>query len=197
MTMILDVGANVGQSARKFREAFPEATIHCFEPVRRVFDELVAHLRQDSRTVCHRIAMGSQAGTATIYLTPHSTTSSMIAPDDSVGSETVPVTTLSDFAEREAIAKVDLLKVDAEGFDLEVLRGAESLLRSERIKFVLVEVGFTPGDQRHVLFDEVRSLLAPFGFKLFGIYDQQVEWSGPRFIRFANVCFGHTSVFAP
>ena len=195
ITTILDVGANVGQSARKFREAFPESTIHCFEPVSHVFDELVANLSQDHRVTCHRTALGSAAGIATIYLTPHSTASSMIASDESTGSETVTVITLDGFAERESITDVDLLKIDAEGFDLEVLRGAERVLASERIKFILVEVGFSPGDHRHVLFDDVRSFLSLFGFKLLGIYDQQVEWSGPRFLRYANVCFCHKSVF--
>src|SRR5262245_13201981 len=45
--IIFDVGANVGQSAQKFREAFPKARICCFEPVRSVFNKLTANTADD------------------------------------------------------------------------------------------------------------------------------------------------------
>jgi hypothetical protein len=106
------------------------------------------------------------------------------------------VMTLDEFAKSERIWQIDLLKIDTEGYDLEVLRGATRLLAEGAIKFVIAEVGFSPGDNRHVLFDDVRSLLIPFGYRLFGIYNQQLERSGPRFIRYTDVCFCHSSVFA-
>jgi hypothetical protein len=59
---------------------------------------------------------------------------------------------------------------------------------------VLAEVGFHPGDDRHVLFDHVRDYLVPFGFSVYGVYDQQLEWSGENRLRYANVCFAHASV---
>jgi len=80
------------------------------------------------------------------------------------------------------------LKVN-EGFDLEVLKGADSLLSSKCVPFVLVEVGFHPGDSRHVLFDEIRDFLMGKSYAVFGIYDQTLEWSGENRLRFANVCF--------
>jgi hypothetical protein len=40
----------------------------------------------------------------------------------------------------------------------------------------------------------VRDFLAPNGFALFGIYDQQPEWSGENRLRYANACFSHRSV---
>ena len=155
----------------------------------------MANVRSDDGILCHHIAFGSKAGASTIFLTRHATTHSLIEPEDSIGSETTTVVTVSAFVERHGIPQIDLLKIDAEGSDLDVPRGAQKLLAVGRIRFVLAEVGFSPGDHRHVLFDEVRSFLTPFGFRLFRIYDQQVEWSGPRFIRFANVCFCHGSVF--
>ena len=105
-----------------------------------MFAELAANTRKDTGIVCHRLAVGSRPGTATIYLTHHSTTSSLIKPEDSVAAEDVEITTLSDFVDREAIATIDLLKVDAEGFDLEVLRGAEALLIDADDALASVEV---------------------------------------------------------
>jgi FkbM family methyltransferase len=110
--------------------------------------------------------------------------------DEVVTTEKVQVATLDDFAAEFLVDdRIDLLKIDAEGFDLEVLRGAEQLLSAGRILFVLVETGFHPGDDRHPLFDAIRDFLAPYDFRLFGIYDQTHEWAGEHSIQFANVMF--------
>ncbi|MCK5492946.1 MAG: FkbM family methyltransferase [Candidatus Omnitrophica bacterium] len=61
--------------------------------------------------------------------------------------------------------------MDTEGFDLEILKGANKMLSLGNIVFVLEEVGFHPEDQRHVLFDDVRSFLLPRGYSVFGFYE--------------------------
>ena len=194
---VFDVGANVGQSARKFRGAFPHARIHCFEPVDGIYRTLKDSFARDPRTHCHRLALGSSAHTGRIYLTDHATTSSLIQPEDARGYEDVEVVTIDAFAAANGIARIDLLKIDAEGFDLEVLKGADGMLSTQRVAFVLVEVGFHPGDERHVLFDSARDLLMARGFHVYGIYDQNLEWSGEPRLRFANACFANAAAFAP
>ena len=109
-------------------------------------------------------------------------------------SESVRVTTVDAFASANAIDRIDLLKVDAEGHDLNVLRGAAAMLDGGRVAFVLAEVGFARAQPPHVLFDDVRDLLAAHRFAVFGIYDQQLEWSGENRLRYANACFCHESV---
>ena len=70
------------------------------------------------------------------------------------------------------------------------MRGADSTLSEGRISFVLTEVTFSRSQAAaHVLFDEVRDFLADRRFAVFGIYDQQPEWSGENRPRYANVCF--------
>lgn len=192
---IFDVGANIGQSANKFREAFPLANIYCFEPVLGNFQELHKSAKGDSYVQCFHMALGSAPGTGKIYLTDHSTTSSLIEPENSLGFEEVQIDTIDSFCAVRGIERIDLLKVDAEGFDLEVLKGAASLLSSASVAFVLAEVGFHPGDTRHVLFDFVREFLMANGFHVYGFYDQNLEWSGESRLRFANVCFANETAF--
>jgi FkbM family methyltransferase len=192
---IFDVGANIGQSARKFRDAFPKANIYCFEPVRDLFQELSRNVRGDSQVRCFQMALGSAPGVGKIYLTDHSTTSSLIEPEESRGVEEVQMDTIDSFCAAHGPERIDLLKVDAEGYDLEVLKGAASLLSSARVAFVLVEVGFHPGDTRHVLFDHVRECLMADGFHVYGFYDQNLEWSGESRLRFANACFANEAAF--
>lgn len=189
ITTVLDIGANNGSSALKFSDAFPGATVHSFEPVASTFEILQANVAGRKEILCHRLAMGSAPGVAQIYLTTHDTMNSLVRPDTVLGEETVRVTTVDEFASAQNIERIDLLKVDAEGFDLEVLRGAEKMMAAGRVAFILAEVGFHPGDARHILFDDVRDYLAPRGFAVFGFYDQQPEWSGENKLRYANACF--------
>lgn len=191
ITTVLDVGANDGGSAIKFAAAFPAANIHSFEPVSATFERLRENTAHLPGVHCHRLAVGAAAGEAPIYLTDHSSTNSLMRPVSVRGEELATVVALDDFTDGAAIDRVDLLKVDTEGFELAVLQGATRLLERGRIRFVLAEVGFHPGDSRHVLFEDVRALLLGHGFAVFGIYDQQLEWSGEPRLRYANACFCH------
>ena len=106
-----------------------------------------------------------------------------MAPNDAAARDS------DDLNKASGISRIDLLKVDAEGFDMEVLRGADRMLSAGRVGAVICEIGFHPCDERFVLFDEVREFLLPRGFSLFGIYDQQPEWSGEKRICYANALF--------
>ena len=192
---IFDVGANIGQSALKFREAFPKSLIYCFEPVSSIFRELKATVSGDSNINCYSLAFSCNPGNGTIYLAQGATQNSFIPMPDTIGTESVSVKTVDNFASENCIERIDLLKIDTEGHDLEVLKGASHMLSGGRTAFVLAEVGFNPMDNRHVLFDDVRSLLMEKGFSLFGIYDQELEWTGEQRIRFANVCFSNEEAF--
>jgi FkbM family methyltransferase len=192
--MILDVGAHIGESALKFNRAFPDATIHSFEPVAHTFELLRQSVSDHPNIHCHQLAMSDQAGTAAIYLTSYSSSSSLVRPDFSAGEEMVQMTTVDDFTTANALPRIDLLKVDAEGFDLNVLRGASKCLEEGQISFVLAEIGFSPERTAHALFDHVRDFLAARRFSVFGIYDQQLEWSGENRLCYANACFCHEKV---
>jgi FkbM family methyltransferase len=187
---ILDVGANTGQSAIRFRAAFPMARIISFEPIAETFKELQ---RRTARlnVECRRLALGRVNGRTTMYLTPISLTNSLVRPDDDElrGTEEVDVGTLDTYVENHHIDSIDLLKIDAEGFDLEVIAGASKILSTGQVRFVIAEVGLHPGDNRHPLFDDVRDALMLHGFRVFGLYDQTLEWSGEPCLRFANAVF--------
>jgi FkbM family methyltransferase len=188
--VILDVGANVGQTAIRLRAAFPSARIISFEPIAATFATLQKRT-QGLGIEVHKLALGSEAKTQTMFLTPFSLTNSLVRPpqDQLLGMEQVEVATLDHFVRENKIERIGLLKIDAEGFDLEVVRGALDTLASGAVRFVLAEVGFHRGDDRHPLFDDVRDALTPFGFRVFGIYKQNLEWTGEPSLLFANALF--------
>lgn len=173
---IFDVGANVGQSAVQFRSAFPEATIHCFEPILASYDQGRAATAGLSDITWHRVAVGNEARTITIYSDGVSQLASLAtegAPD-LTRNLTVPnevtVVRLEDFCRAHGIDRIDLLKTDTEGFDLDVLRGSESLFTSGRIGCVLCEVGFAAADTGHSYFPPIAAYLESLGWRLFHFY---------------------------
>ena len=188
---IFDVGANVGQSALRFAERFPEATIWSFEPFEAAYAELEQATR-GTKVRCFQLAFGAEASTATVPLAAKSDLNSLLvsqATPAEVPRETVRVTTLDAFALEHGVERIDFLKIDTEGFDLAVLQGAEQLLTSRAISLVQVEAGMTGKNLKHVPLEALRLHLEERGYDMFGLYEQTPEWSGKARLRFANVVF--------
>ena len=189
---ILDVGANVGQSALNMLETFPKAEIHCFEPVSPTFAMLQRNL-SGTRCRCIQSAVGNSVGEARISVGRNSLTNSLVNARDGDAFETVPVTTVDAYREERSLSNVDLLKIDVEGFDLNVLEGASRSFSEGRIKFVTVEAGFCFEGTAHVSFQRLRDHLEGHGFSPFGFYHQTPSWSGEHSLMFADVLFAHAS----
>lgn len=187
---IIDVGANDGESAIRFRAMFPHNPIVCFEPIAETFAKLVDNTK-NLGVATLRLALGPEEKTQMMFLTELSVTNSLVKPSDEEirGTQQVDVIPLDKFARGVQVGNIGLLKIDAEGYDLEVIKGATATLSSGRVKFVMAEVGFHPGDNRHPLFDDVRSALMACGLRVFGLYAQRLELTGEPSLRLANAIF--------
>lgn len=190
---IFDVGANVGQSARRFASWFPQATVWAFEPFAEAFEQLQQATRElDTR--CFKLALGSRPEALTVALSPLSVNNSLRNATVDPSGETVEVTTLDAFAATHEIAHIDLLKIDTEGWDLDVLRGADRLLLSSQIAFVQVEAGMNPHNPKHVPLAGLQEHLEARGYTIFGLYGQRPEWSGEARLRFVDAVFCSATV---
>jgi hypothetical protein len=109
------------------------------------------------------------------------------------GVETIRISTLDKFVEEQRINGPIVLKTDTEGFDLEVLKGAQRLLSSSVIEIIICEVGFNKEDHQHSFFVDVFNYLTGFGYRLCEIQDQVVykhpDWGGILSIGYANAWF--------
>jgi hypothetical protein len=82
------------------------------------------------------------------------------------------------------------MKIDTEGYDLHVLRGARGMLADQKIDLVQVEAGISPENVRHVRLEAMKSYLEERDYFLFGFYDQVPEWpTGRPHLRRANAVF--------
>ncbi len=182
---VFDVGANIGQFALHCADHFPKARIIAFEPVGETFRHLLEQTAPHGSIECVNVACGDEIGIVELFLHDRSTMNSL-HPDQNVNShqgqrsERVSVTTIDQYARDHAISKIDLLKVDAEGFDLNVLQGAQEMFSSRRIGGVFVEVTFDPDQPAVSSFHTIAEFLSGHGFKPAGFYNQSVLGGGRR-----------------
>lgn len=197
--VVFDVGANTGQSALTFATQFPDAKIFSFEPIRSTFDRLAEATRKNARISCFHLALGATTEDRQIAVRELSPNNSLHNLSDGDLSryptatrvETVHVQRLDQFVEKHRISHIDLLKIDTEGFDMEVLKGAGELLVQGRVSVLQVEAAMNPQNTKHVPFADFTAMLHPLGFDLFGLYEQTPEWAGEPRLRFCNVVFLH------
>ena len=184
-----DVGANVGQSALAYLDLFPRATIYSFEPVRATFEQLRTATRQHERVKTFQTAMGAQEERRSIHVASDSRKSSLDHARDAAQMEEIEITTLDRFAAAAGIATIDLLKIDTEGHELAVLEGGRTLLRDQRVHLLMLECEPVATGGAFTPFSAVAEFLAPLGYQLFGIYDQQLDWDGARRVQYFNALF--------
>lgn len=173
--MILDVGANVGQSAAKLRSMFPAAMIHCFEPSPRTFEQLEQNTSNDLRIAAHNCGMAAAPAQRPFFDNQESVLSSFLRPGADAWSTTVTETkvtldTIDAFCAQQHIESIDLLKSDTQGYDLEVLKGAKGMLESGKIRLVYLELNFARIYEGQALPGSVIDFLLKRGFRLFSLY---------------------------
>jgi FkbM family methyltransferase len=190
---IFDIGANVGQTALECAVNFPEAAIFSFEPVKDTFESLRLATRDFRQIRCWNLGFGDAAGEMSIDRHEMHSLDSLLPNLDEqrsklLPSEVVTITTVDSFVKDQGITGLDILKIDTEGFDLHVLRGAAETLRRGWIKVIMVECGLGRKNARFVPLNEMSLHLDGFGFRLMGIFDQR-EWNGEHRIGLCNALF--------
>jgi FkbM family methyltransferase len=132
--VVLDVGANLGLYAvHAAAHARPGARIHCFEPVPANLQRLRRNLAANgAEATVHAVAVGAASGSLDLYLARHNVGTHSASADLSGGATrvTVPMTTVDEAAAE--LPRVDVLKIDIEGYDGYALRGAARTIARDR-----------------------------------------------------------------
>ncbi|MGL4364836.1 MAG: FkbM family methyltransferase, partial [Bacteroidales bacterium] len=143
---VFDVGANVGHYTTSLLKVIPNANVYCFEPNPNTYRSLENALKKQSRVKTFPIGLSSTPGTFTLYDTPQASTAASLHKEvfysqknDDVLEHQVECSTIDIIADCEQVEKIDFLKIDTEGNELAVLRGAKQVLETDRVSIIHFE----------------------------------------------------------
>jgi FkbM family methyltransferase len=187
---IIDVGANRGQFARRAREWFPNAVIHCFEPLPAAAEELYQWAdRQKTKVNVHKIAIGAESGKAMMWHhIDHDFSSSFLRATvntDDLFPQTrrrdqveVTVSTLDEIFINELATGFDglLVKLDVQGFEQQVIAGGRKIFGVSDI--VILEISVRQLYYGQPEFAQIVAELSELGLFYVGNLDQQHDALG-------------------
>lgn len=166
--IFFDVGANIGQHSL-FAGSQLNASVYSFEPNPVVFKRLVENIVLNNLTSCIQpynlaianvptkiqIVVDSEVNDGTAYI-------KMV--DREHHENSLDATTLALFCREHNISHIDLLKIDVEGAELLVLKGADELLSESLARFIVIEVCETHLNRYFNSAAELISLLNQYGY---------------------------------
>lgn len=171
---LFDIGAHIGESTEVYARLLQECEIFCFEPAPDAFAKLEDTVSSIPKAHAYNLGLSDSPGERLLKINPNSTMSRLSAKG---GEEImVPVATLAEFCQNNNIPHIDFVKIDTEGHDLEVLKGAAYFL--ENIDILQCEVSANRYNRFHAFFEDICNYMFDAGFYLYHIYEQTPEWTG-------------------
>jgi len=180
---VMDVGSYVGSFAYAIRHILPQAQIYSFEPLQDNYTQLVKNLAPFGNFQAFNTAIGERAGEMEFHRSDFSPSSSALemgelhrqAFPQTAHSTTlhVPVACLDDYLEKMVLTTPVFLKIDVQGYEDAVLKGANQVLK--QVDFLEIEVSYQPLYSGQVLFDGIYQLLSLAGFHFAGNLDSMLS----------------------
>ena len=188
--LIIDVGAHVGQSSMEYLEVFKNPSIQCIEPCEESFEILVKRFCDDKRVKCFNIGFADKNEKLNLNINHSSDTNSFLDFTENAGviwqdsehfqtksCKQIECFTLDAFCSQQRINQIDILKLDAQGFEKNILIGGIEKMKSNEINFIYTEVSFqhTYKDQTKV--HEVFEILYNHNFEVFNFFENVTKSS--------------------
>ena len=145
--VLFDIGAFEGEYTDVLLSAFAAdapVEIHAFEPAPQAFGALSARLGSTPHLHLVNAALGEAAATLALHVDPSPKMNSLVERPHLKGTLAtidVPVITLDEYCAQNAISHVDILKLDVEGYEMNVLKGAKTFLARRAIRIIQFEYG--------------------------------------------------------
>ena len=186
--IIFDIGANVGQSVIRYNKIFEKPIIHTFEPQKKEIDVLKEKFKHNQNIIINNLAVGKKNENLEFYTYARRRASSLLklkknskwlsekleqtkTKNESFNLDTftTKVITLDDYVKNHNIEKIDILKIDTQGYEDKVLEGAENLIKESKIKIIELEIIFSEIYEKSLQIYDIEKNLIPHDYKLFGI----------------------------
>ncbi len=186
--IIFDVGANRGQSIERFKKIFPMSTIHSFEPVFSEYSYMKNKYKNDSNVIINNFALGDRSDQKKINVTVKTGNSSFNNIKSNTewikkrskqyntteknyikSQETVKIITLDEYCVNNFVDKIDLVKIDTQGYEDKILNGSRTMLKNNKISIIELEIMFDNVYEKYLNFIDIEKYLIPNDFRLCAI----------------------------
>lgn len=153
---VIDIGANTGTFTLPLaRLVGANGSVYAFEPIAKNFSELCEKVKSErlsSRIVLNQLALSDSAGYATFTIPRDCYTQATLMPHqidawvnyntekEKFDTERCEIITLDEFVKENKIGHISFIKCDVEGSELQVLKGARSVLRRPTPPCLILEV---------------------------------------------------------
>jgi len=180
--VIFDVGANICHTIDKYLVINNKVIIHGFEPTPKLFTALKEKYKSYSSIRLSSFAVSNKAGVEMLNLNKSLDTNSLmnsvklgVSSDslcETLNTVEVKLNTIDNYCLVNNIPNIDLIKIDVQGYELRVLKGASKMLSNSAIGCVFIELYFKEQYEDQPLFAEIYSFLVSHGFLLRDIYNR-------------------------
>lgn len=181
--VIFDVGAHHGETASVFSNLFPSADLYCFEPFEESFVELRKNSSNYPTATLEQIGLSDSSGMHEFHSNANSATNSLLQLEDraaniwannslvAIKKVDCNFLTLDKYIEDKNIKQIDLLKMDVQGAELRVLKGAKEAFKTNRIRNVYMEIIIGDTYSRQEKFSDYLNVLDSLGFRVHGLFN--------------------------
>jgi FkbM family methyltransferase len=183
INLVIDVGANEGYYVQQIRQSGYTEKIVSFEPLPDAFAKLALKAQEDKNWQCFNTALGEQEGTIEINIAGNSYSSSILPMLDrhieaapySVYRETVSVeiNTLDNIVHSLTEHDSIYLKIDVQGYEMPVLKGAVEIL--PKVRVIEIELSLVPLYESQLLYRDMIDYLDAIGFSLVSLEPNFVD----------------------
>lgn len=196
---IVDAGVHLGHSSKEYLDAFPNCRVFGFEPEDKNFAAATAMLAPyGDRMTLLRKALSERDAVNVLQVNTHDGTHSLLeigdgryweGPAETVHRQEVDAVSLDRFCADRRLERLDILKMDIQGGELQALKGAAGLLGRGAISLIALEVLFKPLYKAQPLFWDVAEYLRAHGYALHGLFECHYHSRNPNVLSWADAIF--------
>lgn len=183
--VIFDGGAHHGETLDKLYRHFPQATFHAFEPFPEAFKTLHKKWGNHPQVTLYPDALGPEDCESVLHLNQESATNSLLkgneeSPFLTPTRQSIPIKqrTIDSLLSTLKIERVDLLKLDCQGYESRILQGSRQSLLDKKISMIYTEVIMTQQYENQCYFEDLVAMLRKHELQLVALYNGRRNSSG-------------------
>tara|TARA_B100000029_G_scaffold498616_1_gene567690 strand:+ start:107 stop:904 length:798 start_codon:yes stop_codon:yes gene_type:complete len=176
--IVFDVGANKGQTIERFNKLFNNMNIHSFEPIKFEFLNLKKKYSGENKIHLNNFALGNIEEEKDFHVNHYTGSSSFlkttnntdwlklrskqfkINPEEFLkNKEKIKINTLDNYCLEKKIDKIDIVKIDTQGYEDKVLEGCKKMIKMKKIKFIEIEIIFSDIYEKTLTIGEIENKL--------------------------------------